>query len=309
MPPVVSVIITSDYAVGSAQSRNDLRDCMVALSRQDVEEEIEFLLVESVRLEPAFTAELCRILPSLRIIASVERTAAALKNAGAVAASAELVALIDADCVADRGWLRRFLAVIREHPEVSAVTGRTYYASERLLYRIMGLLARSYLDVGEAGYTRHVAINNAGFRRSVLLSHPCADGGPHMSLLQAEALRRAGHRIFFDPRLAVCHAYDGWAAERQIRRSLGYGVIKTRLIDRRVPYASLARLGYLSIPLFAVMRALHGCWNCLRNRRFYGVAWYELPAAFMLAVVASVMELPGMLRAIQGKPLDKTAFR
>jgi len=54
---------------------------------------------------------------------------------------------------------------------------------------------------------------------------------------------------------------------------------------------------------------LHGCWNCLLRRRFYGVAWYELPAAFILAAVASMMELPGMARAVQRKPLDKTVFR
>jgi hypothetical protein len=174
----------------------------------------------------------------------------------------------------------------------------------------MALLSRSYLDQERAGYTRHVAINNVGFRRSVFLSHPCPkDSGAHMSLLQSEALRRAGHRFFFDPQLSVRHAYDGWPTERQIRRSLGYGVIRARQIDGRVPYAFFARLGYLSIPIFAALRALHGCWNCIRRRRLYGVAWYELPAIFALAAVASAMEIPGMMRAVRHKPLDKTLFR
>ena len=128
-------------------------------------------------------------------------------------------------------------------------------------------------------------------------------------MLQADALARAGHRFLFDPRLAVRHDYDGWAAEREIRLSIGYGVVKARLQDCRLPYAWMARLGYFSIPLLLLFRMLHAGWNCVRRRRFYGVAWYELPAALALAVAAGLMEAPGMLRAVRGLPLEKTAFR
>jgi GT2 family glycosyltransferase len=310
MPPVVSVVVTSDYAINNPSSKDEFRKCVAALSRQDVEEPVEFLVVESSDLAPDFAAELRRILPALRIVTANESSAAALKNTGARLASADLVAFIDADCIAAPGWLRCFLAAMREHPDAAVVSGRTDYGSRSFLHRAMGLLSRAYLDQDHAGYTRHVSVNNAGFRRSVFLACPFPDeGGAHMSLLQAEALRRGGHRFFFEPKLSVRHAYEGWAAERQIRRSLGYGVIKTRLIDRRVPYASLARLGYLSIPIFALLRALHGCWHCVRRRRAYGVAWHELPAAFMLAAVVALMEIPGMVRAVRGKPLDKTLFR
>lgn len=310
MRPAVTVIVTADYAVDSVESNENLRRCLAALSRQDVEEPVEFVIVESPDLDAAFAAELRQIVPSLRIIAADGPSAAALKNAGARAASADLVAFIDADCVAARGWLGHFLAAMRAHPEIAAVSGRTHYGSRRFLHRAMALLSRSYLDQERAGYTRHVAINNAGFRRSVFLSYPCPrESGAHMSLLQSEALRRAGHRLFFDPKLSVRHAYDGWPAEREIRRSLGYGVIRVRQIDGGVPYASFARLGYLSIPIFAVLRALHGCWNCIRRRRLYGVAWYELPVVFALAAIASGMEIPGMMRAVRHKPLDETLFR
>ena len=309
MQSAVSVIVTSDYAVDAPDGISVFSDCLEALARQDIKEPVEFILVENVELPSDLTARLARILPSLRIVAAPASSAAELKNAGARAAGADLVAFIDADCVADSCWLSHFLADMRQHPEVAAVTGRTHYGAGGFLSRVMALLSRSYLDQGRAGYTRHVAINNAGFRRAVLLSHPCSTEGAHMSLLQAEALFRAGHRVLFDPRLSVRHAYDGWSHEREIRRSLGYGVIKARLIDGRLPYAWAARMGYVSIPLFAALRALHGCWICLNRRRMYGVAWYELPAAFILAAVASVMEIPGMVRAVRGQPVGKTAFR
>ncbi|HKA31747.1 MAG TPA: glycosyltransferase family 2 protein [Candidatus Binatia bacterium] len=309
MQPAASVIVTSDYAFNTRNGIEVFHDCIEALARQDAEEPVEFILVDNTELPAEIAARLKRILPSLRLVTAPASSAAELKNTGVRASSAELVAFIDADCVADSGWLKQFLTDMREHPEVAVVTGRTHYGAAGFLNRVMALLSRSYLDQGRAGYTRHVAINNAAFRRAVFLSHPCATEGAHMSLLQAEALFRAGHRVLFDPRLSVRHDYYGWSSEREIRRSLGYGVIMSRLIDGRLRHAWIARLGYASIPLFAALRALHGCWNCLRRRHAYGVAWYELPAAFMLAAITAIMEVPGMLRAVRGRPLGKTAFR
>jgi hypothetical protein len=106
MRPAVSIIVTSDYAVESPESKEDFRQCLVALSRQDIEEPVEFLVVESAELDADFAAERRRILPSLIIIISEQPSAAALENAGVRAASADLVAFIDGACIADRGWLR-----------------------------------------------------------------------------------------------------------------------------------------------------------------------------------------------------------
>jgi len=310
MQPVVSVIVTCDYDSGTPASWNAVRAALQGLAGQDFQETAEFIFVESADVAPKMPADLKRILPSLRVIEAPAASAAALKSAGVRAASAELVALIDGDCVADPGWLSRFVGLMRERPDIAVVSGRTHYGTHRFLDRVMALVSRSYLDQGRTAPTRHIAINNAGFRRAALLAHPCSvEAGPHMSMLQADAMARAGHRFLFDPRLAVRHDYEGWMTEREIRLSLGYGVIKARLQDRRLPYALLARLGYFSIPLFTFLRILHTCWNCARRRRFYGVAWHELPAAFALAAAAGLMEIPGMLRAVRGLPLDKTAFR
>src|SRR5689334_21103206 len=160
MRPAVTVIVTSDYAVDSLKSNENLRQCLAALSRQDVAEAVEFVVVESAEINAAFAAELRQILPSLRIIAGEGPSASALKNAGARAASADLIAFIDADCVAERGWLGHFLAAMSAHPEIAAVSGRTHYGGRHFLHRAMALLSRSYLDHERAGYTRHVAINN-----------------------------------------------------------------------------------------------------------------------------------------------------
>ena len=310
MEPVVSVIVTCDYASGKPEAWNGLRAALVALARQEFDEPAEFLLVESTDLAPQVPSDLQAILPSLRVVTTPATSASELKNAGVRAASAELVAMVDGDCIATSGWLRHCVNLLRRHPEVAAVSGRTHYGRRRFRDRVMALISRSFLDAGRTAPTRHLTVNNAGFRRSVLLSHPCPTAaGPHMSNLHAAAILRAGGRLLFDPRLSVEHEYGGWPMEREIRRSMGYGVIQARLLDRDVPYARLAHLGYFSIPLFVLLRTLHSCWTCVRSARSYGVAWYELPAAFALAAGACAMEVPGMICAVRGQPPEKTLFR
>lgn len=308
--PVVSVVITCDFASGRSETWNDLRAVLAALARQDFAEPAEFLLVETAALAPAVPEDLAAILPSLRLIVSPATTAATLKNEGVRAASAELIAMIDGDCIPVPGWLRDFVALMRARPEILAVSGRTRYKTRRFFDRAMALVTRSYLDAGRTAETRHLTDNNCGFRRSMFLSRPFSDNaGPHMSMLYSEALLRSGGRLFFDPRLCVEHSYRGWTTEKEIRRSMGYGVIRARRLDSRLPYAHLARLGYFSIPLFVAARTLHTWRNCVRCARWYGVPWYALPVTLALATAACAMEITGMAYALRDRPLTKTSYR
>jgi hypothetical protein len=94
-----------------------------------------------------------------------------------------------------------------------------------------------------------------------------------------------------------------------MRRNIGYGTITTRLCDRALPYAWLARLGSASIPLFAMGKTLDSWCDCVRCGRQYGVRWYELPIAFCLAVVVHVMKIPGTRSAFQRQEITETAYR
>jgi hypothetical protein len=120
---------------------------------------------------------------------------------------------------------------------------------------------------------------------------------------------RGGGCLRFEPRARVVHAYEGWATEWNFRRANGYGVIRTRRVDPRLPYAWLTRLGYFSIPLFVAGHILTAWWYCLRRGSDHGVAWYEMPVAFAFAAVACSLETPGMLRALRNQDGDGTLYR
>jgi len=76
-----------------------------------------------------------------------------------------------------------------------------------------------------------------------------------------------------------------------------------------MPFAWMARFGPISIPLFFVARTIDSCWDCVRVGRRYGLRWYELPAAFAMAVVVHAMELGGMRSAFRWRPIVDTAYR
>ena len=294
----VSVLVVSDYGGRTAEDWNYLRDTLAALGQQAFDEGLEVILVDSTPDGQQMPPDLMGLVPSLRVIRSTSETSRALLNAAVCAATAELVVLLDGDCAPAPGWLRAAVDAMRAHPNVAAVSGRTTYPDKGFSYRALATLSRSFLDPGGPGPTRFISTNNAVFRRDVLLAHPLAAFPRQLAArLQAEAIRLAGGTLYFEPRMRVTHRFEGWPMERRIRRHVGYRAIRVRQLDPRVPHAWMLRLGMLSIPLILAARTLDSCWDCVRAGRYYGLRWFELPAAFATAVAVHLLEVGGMMAA------------
>jgi glycosyltransferase involved in cell wall biosynthesis len=310
MPPAVSVVVVSDYAGTGADPWKDVRQTLAALAAQDLGEPFECLVVESSAEGATAPTDLEPLLPGVRLVTDPGRGSYALKNAGARAATADLVAILDADCTPRPDWLRVGLAALRADPTAIAVSGRTTYAGRGVGERALAVLSRAYLDPGAAGPTQFISNNNAIVRRADYLAHPLpTDGGPFASRIQSEAMRRRGARFRFEPGMVVVHEFEGWAMERDIRRNIGYGTIRIRQLDPKMPWAWMARLGVASIPLFVAARTVDSWWDALRAGRHYGLRWYEQPVVFALAIVVHVLEIAGMRQAFRDEPITTTAYR
>jgi hypothetical protein len=304
-----SVVVLSDFASGTEQGWNDLRGSLAALARQDTDEKVEYLLVESEEYREEVPGDLQSILPGLRIVFTPGRNSYEIRNDGVRAASCEIVATIDGDCAADPDFVRLMIDSLRAHPNAAAVSGRTVYSGGGFYPRAAALLERSFVEEGRRGPMRHITNNGSGFRRSVYLHHPLrTDVGVFASQLQSEAMLRAGYELLFEPRMRVTHAFYR-SFDRDHRLGIGYGAIRIRLEDGGLPYASLARMGCLSVPVFFFGRLAKGWVQAIRNRRAYDVRWYELPGVLLLAVLGCVTEIPGLWRAATGLPPPATHFR
>jgi hypothetical protein len=306
--PAVTVVIIADYAVGSAQAWDQVRAVWEALQDQDFDEPVEYLVAAFDDQRGKVPREITSLSPELRVFYGTSQNSYTLKNEAVAAASSELVAILDADCRPDPDWLGLCVAALRQDPDAAAVSGRTEYPRDTFAGRAMGLLERSYIEAGGTE-TRHIANNGAGFRRSVYLQHLLpVDHGIFASKEQSEAMRRAGHRLLFEPRMRVVHEFDD-AFDRDHRAGVGYGTIYMRRHNRSLPGAWASRLGYFSVPLFLAARFSKSCLYAFRFHARYGVHWYELPAVIVLAVRGSLREIRGMVRAVHDQPPPPTGFR
>jgi len=306
----VSVIVVSDYSSGAARTWTDERACLSALADQRGDIAFDVLLLEDEKYRDSYPADILSIIPGTRVIFSQAGSSYALKNAGVREATAPIVVVLDADCRPDSGWLSLAVAALRSNPDVAAVSGRTLYEGGELLTRVLGLLTRSYLDPGKPGPGRFIANNAAAFRHNVLIDHPLPeDLGPFSSRVQSESMRRAGHKLWFEPRMRVIHEFEGLSMEADIRRNIGYGTVATRIAEPSLPYAGLVRIGAVATPVIFGAKLLNTWRDCVRCASDYGVRWFELPFALGAAVIVNIMEIPGMLAAYRRLPIERTAYR
>jgi hypothetical protein len=309
--PAVTVMVVSDYRPGEAKSWNDLRATLAALADQDFDEPVEHLLLENDRDLEQMPADVRSTLPGVRVVASAGRGSYELKNAGVQAATADLVMVLDADCIPERGWVRAGVRAMRERPDAVAISGRTTYPGRSTLERALGLLSRCYVDRGRAGPVRLLSTNNMIVRRQAFCTDPLpTDAGPFAYRLVTERMIRRGGTLYFEPTMRAVHDFEGWPMERDLRRQVGWTSIRIRQLDAEIPGARVVRLlGPASIPLLYAYRLVESTGHCIRLPRYFGLGRRHIPLLVGLAALVHTFEVPGMLGAFRGEHAGPTVYR
>jgi glycosyltransferase involved in cell wall biosynthesis len=244
-------------------------------------------------------ASLARRFPGVRLVHGAPNYFAA-KNAGVEAAQGDIVALLDADCRPQPGWLDALLR--RFEAGIDVVAGQTRYEGTSASARTFSVPDFAHvLDAGDgaSGFN----INNVAYRRATYLADPLdarirRNGG---CFFQYHALRRRGVRIAYEPAAVVAHGLDvhglGFVRKHFERGVDGMAVYA--LDDRRLLRGSawVQRVGPLAlVPLQARRIALDWA-RLVRYRRQMGVAAVALPYYFGVCVVTRSIELAGGLSA------------
>ncbi|MGZ8229870.1 MAG: glycosyltransferase family 2 protein, partial [Burkholderiales bacterium] len=256
-------------------------------------------------------ADVPQTLPGVRVVASDARGSYELKNAGVQAATADLVMVLDADCVPDRDWIRAGVQAMRDRPDAVAISGRTTYPGRSTLERALGLLSRSYVDRGKPGRVRLLSTNNMIVRRKVFCADSLpAEAGAFAYRLLTERLLRQGGKLYFEPSMRAVHDFEGWPMERDLRRQVGWTSIRIRQLDVNIPGAKVVRmLGPAAVPLLYGYRLVESTGHCFRLPRYFGLRWHHIPLLLALAVLVHSLELPGMFRALRGRQGGPTVYR
>ncbi len=308
--PVVSVLIVADHDTDRHAELADLRSCLQALAAQEVDEPVEFLLVETEERARKLPADLLAELPGIKVIGVPKDATYEQKNAGAKVAKGKIIALLDADCIPVSGWLKSLITTFRSHPQYVAVSGRTMYEGKTATERCLSVLSRGFLDPGKEGPTRFISNNNSGFLRKVYERFPLPENeGPYAAQLQSAAIRRDGGRFLFQPAMTVIHDFEGWSMERDIRCHIGWATIRIRQLDPGLRFSWLLRLGQASIPLFYIGRVIESLVTCFRVGQQYGLRLTDYPVALVLTFWIHFLEIKGMLLAFRHQRVDQTKYR
>jgi hypothetical protein len=275
---------------------------MQALQRQTLPREMfEQILVLDTYVAACDAEEVHRRWPEVKLVSSLKSGYFVAKDAGAAAANGKFVAFVDSDCVPDQDWLEKIVAPFT--PEVSAVGGRTRYAGDSPLARVLSVPDFGYILAERDGSGSGFNFSNVAFRRDVFLSHPLdsrlhRDGGCYLLYHQLIA---EGARVLNEPRAIVHHGFDpGLRALIRKHYQRGYaGVLAYRVDDRQV-FAGTGlyrRLGAISLFPITVRRTLRDWLRMLRHRRQIGISRSKLPFFCCLAATTRTIELAGGLAA------------
>jgi cellulose synthase/poly-beta-1,6-N-acetylglucosamine synthase-like glycosyltransferase len=308
----VSVVVETVTAREGAAPRS-LADALAgtlnALADQsDRTAKIETIVVVDQTVDATAVQELQRRFPGVRLVQSSKRNYFDAKNAGAAAATGEIVVLLDGDTVPKRDWLEGLLS--RFDPKVDVVAGRTRYTGTSLLARTCSVPDFANILEEDNGMAGGFNLNNVAFRTSVLQANQLdarirRNGGCYLLYKQ---LRAAGVSVVYEPRACVDHGFEGAVGfiKKQFDRGFD-GVSVYRLDDRDALRGTrfVRRFGAVALAPLTVRRLAVDWVRLVKYRRQIGISGFAVP--YYAAVMAGVrlIQAVGALSAV----LDPGRYR
>jgi GT2 family glycosyltransferase len=297
---VVETITPREHA-GHAALADELAPTIEALRREtDGRCDVEILVVVDAVTRGDVEAVRERF-PAVRIVIAPTANYFAAKNAGVEAATGAIVALVDADCVPQPGWLAALLRPF-DDPDVSVVAGQTRYDGPSLAARTFSVPDFATV-LGTASGASGFNVNNVAYRREVFLAEPLdarvrRNGGCYF---QYHALRAGGARIVYAPDAVIRHGLDvqglGFVRKHFERGFDGTAVYRLDARHLLRGSAWVQRLGPAALFGLAARRLLGDWVRLARHRRQMGVRTVTLPYYAGVIALTRSIELAGGVAA------------
>ena len=213
--------VSTTVLIPSYNSAGTIRATLSSLLVQNFDEPYEIIVVDS---SPDETPHIITTeFPTVRLIHLDRQTdPGTARNLGLLQAAGEIIACIDADCIAPPNWLESMVTAQREGHEI--VGGTIENGNPDSIIAWAGYLGefREWLPVGQARLVDHVPTCNISYRRSIFVRF----GGfptkfyPQEDLLFHWRLSQRGVPVWFDPDIRVRHVHRSTrrAYNRHMRR-------------------------------------------------------------------------------------------
>jgi glycosyltransferase involved in cell wall biosynthesis len=202
--------------VPTYNEEQNIERCLESLADQTVPRETYEVIVVDGNSKDR-TRELAEPLADSVFIQKSKRVGGA-RNDGAMAASGEVVATTDADCILPRDWVERIGKNFAER-EIVQLYGTVYPIEDGVRNRLSLVGANTFSRLGYHTRTIYFTLGcNTAFDREAFIRagmYRCIDAGDDLEI--AQRMRRIG-KVYLDPDLAV-----GFS----MRRYQQFGTIKS----------------------------------------------------------------------------------
>ncbi len=268
--PAISVVIAARNVRGTICA------CLDSLRAQQAGVDFEVIVVDSSR--DGSEELIARDYPEVQLLHFAERKyCGGARNAGLAHARAPVVALIDADCVADPGWIG---ALHRAHQGADLVVGGAIANGNP--ESAVGWAAyfcefSAWLPAGRTRYLDDMAGANLSYKREAFERHGvfiegtyCSDSEFHWRLAEH------GERPLFTPDAQVAH-HNLEGLVELLRHELEHGRSFARVRSRHRSFSKLRALAHtLGTPLLPARLVGKQLGNVLRSPGYLGrylTAW------------------------------------
>jgi len=231
--------------------------------------------------------------PAVKVVETERSTYYSMKTAGARAATGDIIAFLDSDCVPVPGWAERIAARIAAGADV--VAGKTRYPEGARLARTFDFFNFGYIQGNEDGLANGFLPNNVAFRRAVFLDHPFDSrirrgGAGH---LLGNTLRALGYVLAYEPGQRVTHNCYEVGDEILMRVKSGYDSVNLAGIDSEQVIEETQYLRRSSFPLLLIFvrRVTFDFRAALTNRQDLGISLVQVPYFLAMAPIMRGLEM------------------
>jgi glycosyltransferase involved in cell wall biosynthesis len=223
------------------------------------------------------TVQICQGF-NAKLIVETRKGRGTARNVGIANSHGDIIAFIDADCVASTDWLS---VHVENHREISvgAVGGSVInpYIGRSTLPAILSHFD-NFAEFDEKLPRRpfyHIPTCNASYKRKVLLAVQCFDDklDQYEDFLLSKRITNSGYRVIFEPKAKVTHfgipptmtLNDYLTKERKLGAAHFRAQISHKFIFGRLPMGK--KMVILFSPMIIFSRATREVYKMLRVRR------------------------------------------
>lgn len=265
MAPLVSVVVLT------CNEEENISKCLDSLIAQDYQKDkYEVIIVDAASKDK--TQNICREYP-IRLVVADKKGFSHQRNKGIEAARGEYIAFTDADCAAEKSWLRKLVEQIEStDKDVVAVGGpNLVFDDDAPFSKIVGYAQETFLGsggsaqsyrIGKLKFVSSVPNCNAIYRKEIFAKEKYDEsliGGDDCDL--NFRLRQKGYKFLYRPDIIVWHRRPKSFREF-IRKTLHYGKVMGQITrkNRKVVrwYAFLVAFAILAVIFsYPVIRFFH----------------------------------------------------